>query len=108
MGGAGWYDVWTLVSATCFLFSLHILFHAALAQHGCLDHCTHTYFFILAQAFSNEVSFLSRYSFANANVLLYFTLTDSICQVFMYSKWSFNIKSHTQSNFSQTQSPSIT
>ena len=83
------YDVWTLVYATCSLFSLRILFHAALARHGCLDHCTHIYLSILAQAFSNEVSFLSGYSFAN--VLIYFTLTDSLCQVFMYSKWEFLI-----------------
>ena len=34
------YDVLTLVSNTCSLFSLRILFHAALARHGCLDHCT--------------------------------------------------------------------
>ena len=76
-----------LVSAICSLFSLRILFHAALARHGCLDHSTHIYFSILAQAFSNEVSFLSSNFFAN--VLIYFTLTDSLCQVFMYNKWEF-------------------
>ena len=68
-------------------FSLRILFHVALASHGCLDHCTQTYLSILAQAFSK---YLFRYSFAN--VLIYFTLTDSLCQVFMYSKWEFQYK----------------
>ena len=73
--------------------SAYPFFHAALARHGCLDHCTHVYLSILAQASSNEVSFLSGYSFAN--VLIYFTLTDSLCQVFMYSKWEFLIQNHT-------------
>ena len=62
-------------------------FYPALAQNRGLDYFTHTHFSILAQAFSNEVSFLSSYSFAN--VLIYFTLTDSLCQVFMYSKLEF-------------------
>ena len=55
------YDVWTLVSATLFLFSMRILLHPALARHGCSENCTHTYFSILAQAFSNEVSLLSKF-----------------------------------------------
>ena len=43
-----------------------------------------------AQAlFSNEASFLSRYSFAD--VVIYLTLMDSLCQVLMYSKWEFSI-----------------
>ena len=54
---------------------VHILASKCLIVHACVH------------AFSNEVSFLSEYSFAN--VLIYFTLSDSLCQVFMYSKWSF-------------------